>query len=253
MASPNSGKFAWHELMLKDEDAQVKFYTELFGWTVDAMDMGPMGTYRMFKKGDQTVAGAMKTPMPDIPSHWLTYIGADNVDAIAEKVKANGGQVVAGPTEVPNMVRFIVAMDPEGAAFGVVQDASGREQPLPSPPPAGHFCWDELYAKDQAAQAKFYGAVFGWTGKVGENDPMKYFHWLNEGKDIGGMMTIPGPQVPPNWLAYVNAPVDATLAKAKELGAKVMMGPMDIPNTGKIAILTDPIGAAFALYESARH
>jgi predicted enzyme related to lactoylglutathione lyase len=255
MANPNTGKFTWHELMLKDEEKPVKFYTELFGWTVDSMDMGPAGTYRMFKKGDKTVAGSMKLPMADVPSHWLTYVAVEDTDATAAKITEQGGKIVVPPTSVPDMVRFLVAMDKEGAVFGVVQDIGSRPaEPLASPPPVGHFCWDELYVKDPAAAAKFYGAIFGWTGKVGENDPMKYWHWLNQGKDIGGMMTLPSPEVPPNWLAYVNAgDVDASLKRAQSLGAKVMMGPMDIEKVGKFAILSDPGGAVFAIYQSANH
>jgi len=70
MANPNAGRFTWHELMTADPAAGAKFYAALFGWTVQEMDMGPAGTYRLFLKGDKQVGGAMKAP-PGAPSFWL--------------------------------------------------------------------------------------------------------------------------------------------------------------------------------------
>jgi predicted enzyme related to lactoylglutathione lyase len=122
------------------------------------------------------------------------------------------------------------------------------------PPPApSTFVWDELHTKDQAAAGKFYSQVFGWTGKVGEGDPMKYWHWMNAGQDIGGMMDLMSPHAPPHWLAYLGvADVDASTAKVRELGGKVHMEPMDIEKVGKFSVVEDPTGAHFALFRSAR-
>ncbi len=106
--------------------------------------------------------------------------------------------------------------------------------------------------KDQAAAAKFYGGLFGWTGKVGEGDPMKYWHWMNAGKDIGGMLTLEQPNVPSYWLGYVGASdVEGSTKKTVELGGKVLMDTMDIPKVGKFSIVQDPTGAVFALFRSA--
>jgi predicted enzyme related to lactoylglutathione lyase len=152
-------------------------------------------------------------------------------------------------------VRFAVAMDPQGAAFGVLKGLGPRaDQPAyDGPPRIGTFVWDELYAKDQAAAGKFYGGLFGWTGKVAPDDPMKYWHWQHAGKDIGGMMDVPTPNVPPHWLAYVAvSDVDATCKKATELGAKMVLEPMDVPKVGKFGIFSDPTGAILAVFRSAR-
>ncbi len=252
--NPNKGRFTWHELLTTDPAKAAVFYSELMGWSRSEMPMGEMGTYTLFKQGDAMVAGMMKSPMPGIPSHWLAYVGVDDVDATARDIAANGGKVVAPPMDVPGMVRFAVAMDREGAAFGIVRGiGAGPEQPLPDGPPrAGTFCWDELHTKDQESAKAFYGAILGWTGYAGEG-PMAYWHWKNGDKEIGGMMTLQMPNVPPNWLPYLAVDdVDATAARGASLGGKIAMPAMDLDKVGKFAVLLDSTGAAFALFKSAR-
>jgi predicted enzyme related to lactoylglutathione lyase len=253
MADPNTGRFTWHELMTADTAATAKFYVSLFGWTVQEMNMGPMGTYRLFLNGDKQVGGAMNSP-PGVPAHWLVYVGTESADATAKKVTELGGKVVVPPTDVPGMLRFAVALDPQGAGFGFMQNLSGKApDPISDGPPLpGTFCWDELMTKDMDAAAKYYGSVFGWTGKLGEG-AMKYWHWQNAGKDIGGMMTLPMPEVPPHWLAYIAvSDVEAKTAKVRELGGKVIMGPHEVEKVGKFSIVQDPDGATFAIFRSAR-
>jgi predicted enzyme related to lactoylglutathione lyase len=252
MANPNDGRFTWHELTSTDPARAAKFYEHLLGWTVHEVDMGPGGTYRLFKHGERQVGGGMAAP-PGVPSHWLVYVGAENIDATVARIPELGGKVIVPPTTVPDMVRFAVAMDPQGAAFGVLKGLGpGADAPMPEPE-NGTFCWDELHTKDQAAAGKFYGSIFGWTGKVAENDPMKYWHWMHAGKDIGGMMDLMSPHAPPHWLAYLAvADVDAKTAKVRELGGKVHMEPMDIEKVGKFSVVEDPTGAHFALFRSAR-
>ena len=253
MANPNTGRFTWHELMTTDPAKAVKFYEALLGWKTQEVPMGQMGTYRLFLNADKQVAGAMPA-QAGVPSHWLVYVGSENPDASCAKAKELGGKVIVPPTDVPGMVRFAVAMDPQNAAFGILKGLgpNANDPPYEGPPRLGTFCWDELYTKDQAAAGKFYGALFGWTGKVAPDDPMKYWHWQNAGKDIGGMMNLPAPNVPPHWVGYIAvSDADASCKKAKDLGAKIIMEPMDIPKVGKFGFIQDPTGAAVALFRSA--
>jgi uncharacterized protein len=258
MAKPYAGRFTWHELSSTDIDAALKFYVALLGWGVKEVPMGDMGTYRLLLVGDKQVAGAMAMPPgtpAGVPSHWLTYVGVENVDASAKQAEELGGKLLMPPTTVPDMLRFAVAMDPQGAAFGMLQPIgpSADNPPPETPPHPGKFVWDELHTKDQPAAGKFYGALFGWTGKIGEGDPMKYWHWMNAGKDIGGMMTLMQPNVPPHWLGYVGvSDVEGLTKKAAELGGKVLMEPMDVPKVGKFSVVQDPTGAVFSLFRSAR-
>src|SRR3984957_3187523 len=254
MANPNTGRFTWHELMTTDPAKAAKFYEALLGWKVEEVPMGAMGTYRLFTNGDQQIAGSMPA-QGGAPSHWLVYVAAEDPDASSVKVKELGGKVLVPPTTVPDTVRFSIAMGPQGAAFGILKGIGPRanDAPYEGPPRIGTFCWDELHTKDQDAARKFYGALFGWTGKVGADDPMKYWHWANAGKDIGGMMDLMAPNIPPHWLAYLAvSDADASCKKAKDLGAKVLMEPMDVPKVGKFGVIGDPTGAAVALFRSAQ-
>lgn len=116
--------FPWHELYVPDVQAAVDFYTNALGMGTQDMDMGPMGTYRMFTANGVPVAGSMSTQSPDlaamnIPPHWATYFSVDDVDATLEKVKANGGTVVVEPIDVPNVGRMALIADPQGAHIWV--------------------------------------------------------------------------------------------------------------------------------------
>jgi uncharacterized protein len=115
------GEASWHELMTTDAEGAMKFYTELFGWKpTETMDMGPMGKYHMF--GRTFPLGGMMNKPPElahVPPHWGVYFRVPDVDAAADRVKANGGQVLNGPMEVPGGDRIINGMDPQGAAFSL--------------------------------------------------------------------------------------------------------------------------------------
>ncbi len=251
MANPSTGRFVWHEIMSQDMAKALKFYSALFGWTVNEMSM-PTGKYSMLMKGDVAVGGGMAAP-PGVPAHWMTSMGVENADAAAKTITELGGKLLVPPTTVPDTVRFAVAMDPQGASFGVVQGLgpSASTPPYEGHPRPGTFCWDELHTSDVEAAKKFYTSLFGWNGKTGEGDA-KYWHWQNKGKDIGGMMALTMPNVPPNWLSYIAvSDVDADTKKVKDLGGKVMMEPVDMPKVGKFSVVQDPTGGTFALYRSA--
>ena len=120
-SEPKIGDASWHELYTSDAEAALKFYTELLGWRpTEAMDMGPMGKYHMFAR-TFPLGGMMKTPpeMGNVPPNWTIYFRVPDVHEAAERVKANGGQVLNGPMEVPGGDWIVNGMDPQGAAFAL--------------------------------------------------------------------------------------------------------------------------------------
>ncbi len=94
----------------------------MFGWTKsDAMDMGPMGVYQLFKTGGEYAAGGMMTKPPAIPvPYWGYYFNVPAIDAAVERVTKAGGKILNGPMEVPGGQWIIQGMDPQGAAFALV-------------------------------------------------------------------------------------------------------------------------------------
>jgi uncharacterized protein len=121
-APPELGDTSWHELYTTDAAAGLSFYQDLFGWkSTETMDMGPMGKYHMFGRAHGSMGGMMtKTPdMAQLPNAWLIYFRVPDVHAAAERVKANGGQVMHGPMEVPGGGWIAQCSDPQGAMFAL--------------------------------------------------------------------------------------------------------------------------------------
>lgn len=116
------GMIGWRELYAGDGKEAFAFYEKLFGWTKDqAMDMGPMGTYQLFKTGGERAAGGMMTKPPHIPMpFWGYYFNVAAIDAAVERVKTAGGKILNGPMEVPGPMWIVQCMDPMGAYFALV-------------------------------------------------------------------------------------------------------------------------------------
>jgi predicted enzyme related to lactoylglutathione lyase len=120
--APEVGEASWHELMTTDAAAAMKFYTEVFGWQPsDTMDMGEMGKYHMFNRPSGMIGGMMNKPpqLANVPPYWAIYFRVADINAAVERVKANGGQILNGPMEVPGGDWIVNAMDPQGAAFSL--------------------------------------------------------------------------------------------------------------------------------------
>ena len=122
-ATPPLGTIVWNELMTTDPEKAGAFYGGLTGWTLEKMDMGPMGFYHLFKRGDTPAGGMMQLPA-DAPArpHWLPYVAVADADASAARAAELGATVLVPPTDIQDWGRFAVAMDPTGAVFGVLQN-----------------------------------------------------------------------------------------------------------------------------------
>ena len=132
------------------------------------------------------------------------------------------------------------------------RDKTGSASPAV---PQGSFVWYELLANDEAVATLFYTKVLGWTTEAWKTPPgaPPYTLWSDAGKGFGGLMALPEEArkagAPSHWLGYVAVPdTDASLAQARRLGAKVLAGPMDIPEVGRMVVIADPQGAAIALF-----
>lgn len=119
--APRPGTFAWNELGTRNVDECRTFYTELLGW--EALDMPmPTGMYTVFQKGGVNVGGMWKMgeEMGNIPSHWLSYIAVEDVDVATARAEQLGAKIQMPPTDIPEIGRFSVVMDPGGAVFSLM-------------------------------------------------------------------------------------------------------------------------------------
>jgi len=122
------GSLTWAELYTTNVDAAGKFYVNTIGWKTASHDMGPMGVYTLFNRTeskDSGVGGMMAMPaeMKGVPSNWITYFAVSDVDASTKKATDLGGKVLAPPMDIPNIGRFSMVQDPQGAAFALYKNA----------------------------------------------------------------------------------------------------------------------------------
>ncbi len=121
----------------------------------------------------------------------------------------------------------------------------------------GTFCWLELGTSDAAAAKNFYTSLFGWSVNEQSMGEMgTYYMFQQNGRDCAAMYQM-GPDmqgIPPFWLSYVAvADADAAVEKAKSLGGRVVNGPFDVYDYGRMAVLGDQQDAAFAVWQAKSH
>ena len=123
--------------------------------------------------------------------------------------------------------------------------------------PPGTFCWPELATIDQKAAGAFYRGLFGWdvdTQPIGPTETYTMFKL--RGREAGAARTIRPEEkgVPPHWGSYISVVnADETVTRAKALGAKVFAPPFDVMDAGRMAVLQDPTGAVFQVWQPKRH
>lgn len=246
------GTFCWVELGTTDGEAAKKFYTQLFNWEFEDHDMGPSGVYTILKQKGKDVGALYRMPeemtLHGVPPHWMSYVSVANADESAAKAKSLGATLMKEPFDVFTMGRMAVIQDPTGAMFALWQPGTHPGAGVVNIP--NSLCWNELATRDVAKAGEFYSGLFGWNKNEQQMGPMSYTSFMNGDRPAGGMYE-PGPEmgeIPPNWMVYFAvADTDATAARATELGAKACAPPMDVPGVGRMAIMTDPQGAAFAV------
>jgi uncharacterized protein len=242
------GTFSWTDLSTTDQDGAKAFYGGLFGWQAQDLPVDENTVYSMQLIDGKPVAAISPQPQQQrdagVPPVWNSYVTVQSADASADKASELGGTVHAPPFDVMDAGRMAVVQDPGGAFFMVWEPRQNIGAGLVNAP--GALCRNELATPDFDAAQAFYGGLFGWTFNPFEAE-QPYFTIQNGERNNGGMRA-PQPGEPPNWLVYfATEDTDASVAKVEELGGTKMIEPFDFP-MGRIGIVADPQGAAFALY-----
>jgi predicted enzyme related to lactoylglutathione lyase len=240
-----TGKFVWHDNTSTNVEKAKTFYTELFGWDTEIFKPGEID-YTMIKAGGQN-HGGFGAAQGGAPSAWLGHVLVTDVDETVLRAEGAGGKLIAAPMDIPDVGRMAVIADPQGAVIAAFASAGD--------PPAGEgtFVWDELTTTDVAGAKSFYKEVFGWTSKDSPMGDMTYTIFQRAGDiDTAGCMERPaGVDAPPHWTPYIATPdVDETVTKAKGLDATIIQDATDIPNMGRFAIIQDPTGAVFGIWQT---
>ncbi|HEY1146621.1 MAG TPA: VOC family protein [Allosphingosinicella sp.] len=247
------GSFIWYELMTEDVDAAIRFYGAVIGWTARDSGMGGGNPYHLLSADGVDVGGLMKIPAEaksaGMKPCWLGYVGVENVDAAVDKAKGEGASVHVPPTDIPNVGRFAMIADPQGAVFYMMQGASDEDSHAFDQKKSGHGNWHELHTSDWEKAFDFYASQFGWTkAEALDMGPMGTYQLIAQsGTEIGGMMNSPNfPR--PMWLYYFGVPsIDDAVARITDNGGSILFGPSEVPGGALIVQATDPQGALFAL------
>jgi predicted enzyme related to lactoylglutathione lyase len=248
------GTFCWVDLQTTDPAGAKAFYSGLFGWVADDMPAGEAGTYTMLSLGGDEVC-AMYEMDPGqreqgIPSYWLSYVSVEDAGATAARARELGGKVYGDAFDVLDVGRMAIIGDPEGAMFVAWQPRAHIGARRVND--VGCMSWNELQTRDPGAASKFYGGLFGWeTVPIEDDGKLVYTTVKNKGSQNGGFMPLAEQhgEAPSFWLPYFTVSSrDGAAEKVQELGGALLAGPLDLP-AGKIAVLADPQGAAFAVFE----
>lgn len=244
-ASWRTGEFVWREISCRDGEAARGFYGALFGWTFEPGPFPGMPYHLIV--GPSGPQGGMMQVAPDapFPTSWSTFVSVDDVDEAAARVKAEGGQVMHAPEDIPGVGRFAVVADAAGAVFGILRQSEG-DGPRAERPPVGGFCWETLNTTNIDAAKAFYPKVIGWREAGGSAGMVVYAAGETQVCDVEpaehGM--------PSFWLTHVVVEdLDESRAKMESLGGRTFAPRIDIPNVGSICIFADPQGAVLSMFQ----
>ncbi len=258
MADLLHGRFVWSELMTPDTKGAERFYSSVVGWKPEPYGGNPGVHYTVWKTGEEGIGGMMElTPemkAAGVPPNWMVYVGVRDADGTVAKAQSLGAKVEVPPQDIPEVGRFAVLTDPQGAAFAILQP-NGPEPKGPETAPApGEISWRELATTDLEGAKAFYSAPFGWEmGKPNDMGPMGvYQEYGRFGRSLGGMYKKPADMpAPPHWLVYAKVPdIQASVDAVKSQGGQVLHGPAEVPGGDVIAQVRDPQGAVFALHQT---
>jgi uncharacterized protein len=240
------GTFCWADLGTTDAAAAKAFYTKVFGWQAVDAPAGESGTYTTFKLDGRDVAALYEMGAEEreqLTPHWSSYVSVENVDAAAARARELGAEVMADPLDVMDAGRMAVVRDPTGALVHLWQAGGQIGAGRVNEP--GCMVWNELASPDPERAQAFFSELLGWTA---EPDPTGYAVIMSDGAVNGGIRRVQDGEQP-QWLIYFRAAsCDETAASVREAGGNVLAGPMDAA-VGRIALVTDAQGAAFALFE----
>ena len=250
------GMFSWADLATPNGQASKDFYTQLLELDATEVPVGEGFFYVMLsKRGRNACAiyemGDEMKQQTGGHSVWQTYFTVKSVDDTVNQIKKLGGTLFGEPFDVFDAGRMVVAQDPAGAVFAVWEPRKEIGAQVFGEP--GALGWTELYTHDTEAASTFYSGLFGWStkrrpGTYGD----EYIEFQIDGESAAGMMAIKKEwgEMPANWAIYfVVASLEGTMEKAKGIGARQVMPPIDVEGVGRAVFLQDPQGAYVAFIQ----
>ncbi len=202
----NSGRFVWYELATANVGTAKAFYSDVVGWGTGEVSV-PDSTYTLFTARGTPVAGLAKllegAGQSGVRPQWIGYVEVGDVDAAAKRVKKLGGTVYVPPTDIPNVSRFSLIADPQGATIALIKGREKSQEQPAQPNVPGHAVWRELLASDWVKSFTFYSQLLGWQ-KAGSYPGLTgtYQEFSAGTEPVGGMFNNPDMRGFSLWLYY---------------------------------------------------
>ncbi|MGW9558159.1 VOC family protein [Nocardiopsis sp. NPDC055551] len=248
------GSPCWAEVTSPDVEASAAFYGALFGW--EAESAGPeAGGYVNFRL-DGALVGALSPRMSEEqPISWTVYLTTSDLDGTVNAARALGATVHIDPMDVMDLGRMAFLSDPQGGAVPLWQPRGFAGAEAIDVP--GSLMWTELWTPSAVGAKDFYGALLGWEFNDVPMGDQVYatIRPAEQGEDryFGGIMEVRAEDLPQTRGAADWHPVfhvtdcDAAVARVREAGGQVHMGPENAPGVGRLAVCADPFSAGFVL------
>ena len=245
------GRWVWAELFVADVLAAKAFYGQVFGWTFQSFGAGAR-PYTLIRNAGKPIAGMLPHAAGNADvqrARWLAVMSVADVQEAAATVDQRGGEVIVEPVDLPGRGRVSLLADPEAARFGVMTSEVG--DPADVMPAFGDWLWRELWARSADDMAAFYAALAPYqiqqAGDVAGNAEV---HLSIDGYPRAGVIEHGDSDLPSTWLHYVRvADLEATLTRVRQAGGSVLVEPSPAIRQGRVAIVTDPLGASIGLAE----
>jgi predicted enzyme related to lactoylglutathione lyase len=236
------------ELQGPDPEGVAKFYGQLFGWHTESVP-GEEPYILVDTHAGKGINGGFGKAREGQPPSSTIYVEAGDVKAALKKAESLGAKTVVPYTVIPNMVTFALFADPQGAVVGLVQSDPNQQAPGVSSGNNRAVDWFEILSSDPKKAWDFYGKLFGW--KVTEAPAEGFVYGMVEAGDSGIGGGIGGSQDgQPRVNIYASVDdLQKYVTKAESLGAKTIMPPTKVAENTTIAIIADPQGTTFGLYE----
>ncbi|HEY7014211.1 MAG TPA: VOC family protein [Streptosporangiaceae bacterium] len=232
-----------------DTEPLTSFYGQLFGWGLESI---PGGGYVLIDtRGGGGINGGIGKSQTGDP--WSTfYVEADDLQDVLDKAETLGGRTVMPVTDFGGMVTIAMFNDPDGLLVGLVKSAGDPAEGgamVPSRGEGAPVDWFEVLGRDAPRTQRFYAELFGWTVKEG----FEGYGLTDTGAGRGIQGGLGAAQA--QWATiYASVPdVEATLAKAEQLGGSRVYGPMDVDDHMQTGAFRDPAGNIFGVYHHAPH
>jgi uncharacterized protein len=235
------GTFCWADLGTTDRQAAKAFYASVFEW--EAEDAGSHTTFTLDGRAVAALHEMGEQERASMQPRWGSFVSVQDVGALVARARELEAEVLADPFDVLEAGRMAPLRDPTGATVNLwqpgVRAGAGRVNDL------GCMVWNELATPDPERARAFYAELLGWTTET----DMTGYAVIKRGDAVNGGIRPVQDDEPPNWLVYFRAgSCDEAVAAVREAGGTVAAEPMAV-TVGRIAVVADPQGAPFALFE----